>query len=166
MPYALTPHAPVSSPRFPISVAVCFSRGGTRENIVIQSQLVEISAVFGRVWMAKNGVLCLLPWDMKPLVSSTHRSGRYTAGRRRRPAVSLVRAPKRKGQPLPFSRLRPDRLSANGLIESLFRGVSLEVMIEARFSHDGARGNRVIQYQLPEISDVFFGGYGRLEEPF
>jgi hypothetical protein len=40
-------------------------------------------------------------------------------------------------------------------MESLFWDASLEVMIEAYLSRGGARANRVIQYQLVEISAVF-----------
>jgi hypothetical protein len=46
MSHVLAPHTPVSLRRFPMPVAACFSYDGARENRVIQSQLVEIFAVF------------------------------------------------------------------------------------------------------------------------
>jgi hypothetical protein len=46
MPHAIASRAPISLHRFPMPVAACFSRSGARENRVIQSQLVEIFAVF------------------------------------------------------------------------------------------------------------------------
>jgi hypothetical protein len=63
---------------------------------------------------------------------------------------------------LTFGRLRPDKLRASGLTESLFWDASLGVMIEACFSRGGASGNRVIQPQLVEISAVFSGAWGWL----
>jgi hypothetical protein len=47
---AIGPHALVSLYRFHMLVAACFSRDGARKNRVIQSQLVEISAVFCGGW--------------------------------------------------------------------------------------------------------------------
>jgi hypothetical protein len=46
MSHAIAPHALVSLHRFPTPVAARFSHDGARENWVIQSQLVEVSAVF------------------------------------------------------------------------------------------------------------------------
>jgi hypothetical protein len=161
MPHAIAPHAPVSSHRFPMPIAARFSRGGARENRVIQPQLVEIFAVFGTgVGGEKWGVLfAVLGGDASGFIHSPSGLARGGAlskpcrfacsgAQKERTAVALRSPSARQAQGERFNR------------KLVLARASLGVMIEARFSHDPARGNRAIQPQLVEISAIFWDGCG------
>jgi hypothetical protein len=129
---------------------------------VIQSQLVEISAVFGagvdgEKW---DGLFAALGGDAFGFIpppfglargGSLSKACRFacSGAQKKRTAVDLRSPSARQTQ--------RERFNRKPVLARAFR-----VPIAACFSYDGPRGNRVIQSQLVEISAVFCGGWGWL----
>jgi hypothetical protein len=160
MPLALAPHAPVSLRRFPMPVAARFSRDGARENVVIQSQLVEISAVFGAGGGGEKwgDLFAGLGGDAFGFIHPP--SGLARGGSLAKPcrfACSGVQKKKAAADPRsPSARqAQGERFNRKPVLGCAFR-----LPIAACFSREGACENRVIQSQLVEISAVFAAGVG------